>query len=489
MPTATGQTGRFEEQEPAMTEAVDAIAAPATANAAVEARLASTNTAPDSELSWLPAWRIRELIATKQLSPVEVTDHFLARAEALDPQIHAFRKLDAAGARKAARDAEAAVMSGVPLGPLHGVPVAIKELIAVRDMPYWEPFLGERVIAERDSLEVSRLREAGAIIFGVTIGGLTAYEFGASDQQPHNPWDRTRVCGDSSSGSACAQTSAMVPITLVTDGLGSTRLPSAYCGQVGMLGARGRVPRAEWSHVGSSAMSHSGPIARDVRDAATMMSVLAGWDGRDLFCLPEEAPDYLGAIDKGARGMRLVWTNDFGYAGAYATAETPRVVETVRRAAEGLLSLGAGIEETSEDFGEAYTTGSRMMLGDAGLAIYRKLPREDVIYARETRQRLWETYRRILGDRDFIISPTTPHVAPTREAWAAGWTAPEEGKLPAHMGHYTPHTAAANVLGWPAITVPVGFVDGLPVGFQIMGRPDSEPRMVQLAQAMLALQG
>ncbi len=453
----------------------------------IEARLATTNTAPDNDLSWLPAWRIRELIAAKKLSPVEVTDHFLARVEALDPELHAFRKIDADGARQQAKAAEAAVMSGAPLGALHGVPVAVKELIAVRNMPYWEPFLGERVTAERDSLEVARLRAAGAVIFGVTIGGLTAYEFGASDQQPQNPWDRSRICGDSSSGSVCAQTSAMVPITLVTDGLGSTRLPSAYCGQVGMLGARGRVPRTEWSHVGSSAMSHSGPIARDVRDAATMMSVLAGWDGGDLFCLPEEAPDYLGNIDKGARGMRLVWTDDFGYAGEHATAETERVIETVRRAAEGLRTLGADIAETKESFGEAYSTGSRMMLGDAGLAIYRKLPREDIAYARETRTRLWETYRRILGDRDFIISATSPHVAPTREAWAAGWTPPEEGKLPTHMGHYTPHTAAANVLGWPAISVPAGLVDGLPVGLQIMGRPDSEPRMMQLAQAFLAM--
>ena len=457
--------------------------------APVETRLASAKPAADADLSWLPAWRIRDLITARKISPVEVTDHFLARVETLDPELHAFRQLDADGARTAAKRAEAAVMAGEPLGALHGVPVAVKELIAVKDMPYWEPFLGQKVTAERDSLEVARLRAAGAIIFGVTIGGLTAYEYGASDQQPQNPWNRARICGDSSSGSACAQTSAMVPITLVTDGLGSTRLPSAYCGQVGMLGARGRVPRSDWSHVGSSAMSHSGPIARDVRDAATMMSVLAGWDGRDMFCLPEEAPDYLGSIDKGAKGMRLIWTDDFGYAGNYATPETPRVIDTVRRAAEGLRSLGAEIEQTRENFGEAYAAGSTMMLGDAGLAIYRKLSREDVALARETRNRLWETYRRLLDGKDFIISATTPHVAPTREAWAAGWTAPEEGKLPAHMGHYTPHTAAANVLGWPAISVPAGFVDGLPVGFQIMGKPDSEPRMVQLAQAFLALQG
>ena len=114
-----------------MADAIDEMEASAVA---VEARLASTRTASDSELSWLPAWRIRELIAAKKISPVEVTDHFLGRVEALDPQLHAFRKLDAEGARRAARAAEAAVMAGEKLGALHGVPVAIKELIAVRDM-------------------------------------------------------------------------------------------------------------------------------------------------------------------------------------------------------------------------------------------------------------------------------------------------------------------------------------------------------------------
>jgi Asp-tRNA(Asn)/Glu-tRNA(Gln) amidotransferase A subunit family amidase len=457
--------------------------------APIEARLASAKIASDNDLSWLPAWRIRELIAARQVSPVDVTDHFLKRIETLDPELHAFRQVDAEGARAQARAAEAAVMAGGELGALHGVPVAVKELIAVKDMSYWEPFLGERVTAQRDSLEVARLRGAGAVILGVTIGGLTAFEYGASDQQPHNPWDRERVCGDSSTGSACAQTSAMVPITLVTDGLGSTRLPSAYCGQVGMLGARGRVPRSDWSQMVNSAMSHSGPIARDVRDAAVMMGVLAGWDGRDLFCLPEEAPDYLGSIFQGARGMRLVWTDDFGHGRAYAMPETERVIETVRRAADGLVRLGAAIEETSESFGDPFETASRIMLADPTLAIYSRASREDVATMRETRQRLWENYRRILGDSDFIISPTTPHTAPTRDYWATAWAPPEPGQLPAEMGHYTPHTAAANVLGWPAITLPAGLVDELPVGFQIMGPPNSEPKMIQLAQAFLETRG
>src|SRR5262249_46365945 len=157
----------------------------------------------------------------------------------------------------------------------------------------WDPFVGERITAERDSLEVERLRKAGAVIVGTTIGGLTAFEFGNSDTQPQNPWDPIRVCGDSSSGSACAVASEMVSTSLVTDGLGSARLPGAYCGQVGMLATRGRVPRSDRSQMITSALSHSGPLSRDVRDAALMLSALSGPDGRDLYCLPEAPEDYL----------------------------------------------------------------------------------------------------------------------------------------------------------------------------------------------------
>jgi aspartyl-tRNA(Asn)/glutamyl-tRNA(Gln) amidotransferase subunit A len=453
----------------------------------VKPRLASARAPSDADLGGLPAWRIRELIATRKLSPVEVTDHFLRRIEALNPLLHAFRMVDYDGARRQAEKVAAAVMSGAALGPLAGVPIAVKELIAVEGMPFWDPFLGERVVAERDALEVERLRNAGAVIVGVTIGGLSAFEFGDSDQQPQNPWDRSRVCGDSSSGSACAQASGMVPMALAADGLGSTRLPAAYCGLVGMLGARGRVAKADWSQLINSSLSHSGPLACDVRDAALMMSVLAGPDGRDLFCLPDEPPAYLQGLEQDAAGMRLVWTDDFGFAAKYAQPESPRVIETVRRAGEELRTLGVEFEHIGGGFDEPYGPAATVMLGDPGLAIYRKLPRAEVFAAREARGRIWNSFQSVLEGRDFILSPTVQHVAPTRNAWAKSWEVPVDGKLPRHMAVYAAHTAAANLLGWPAISVPAGLVDGMPVGLQILGRPDSEAKMLRLAHAFLAL--
>ena len=444
-------------------------------------RLAVADSNAGDGLNWLPAWQIREMIVRREISPVEVTDHFLARIEALDPHYHAFRMVVARGAREHALIAERAVLAGETLGLLHGIPIAVKEHVAVKGMTWWDSWTADSMIAPRDSIEAERLRAAGAIIVGTTVAGLTTREFGDSELQPQNPWDRARVCGDSSSGSACAQATAMVPIAIAADGLGSTRLPAAFCGLIGINPTRGRVASANWAEMNSKLLSNVSPLTRDVRDAATVLSVLAGPDGRDLMCLADQPPDYLAKIGDGTEGMKLSWTDDFGYASAFAGPEAAGIIAVVRKAVFSLGAAGAQVSEMAETIEDLGWACSVVMRADRTNAIRSEPTREEVTLAREIRQRIWQSFNCILADNDFLLSPTVQYLAPTRQQWAKGWESPD------YMQTYSAHTAVSNLLGWPAISVPAGLVDGMPVGLQILGKPDSEPRMFQLAQAFLSL--
>lgn len=457
---------------------------PVEARARHETRLASAKPAEDGDLSWMPAWRLRELIGARQISPVEVADHFLARIAELDPKLHAFRQVDAEGARAQAGRAEAAVMAGETLGPLHGVPVALKEFLPIKGLSWRDLSLPNEgvprdLIAPRDALETERMRAAGAVLIGPTVAGLVVREFGDSDRMPLNPWDTDRVCGDSSSGSACAASSAMTPLTVSGDGLGSTRLPAAFCGLVGLHPTRGLVPSFEWEHIGTRPVSTYGPMTRDVRDAATVLSVLAGPDGRDQMGLQDDPDDYLTDIDAGAAGMRLVWSDDFGYASQFAVEESPRVIETVRMAAFRLAAAGAELSITDQVFENPGWAANTVLMGDPTISVSVQPTREDAVRVRETRQRIWLALRRVLSEFDFILTPTILSIAPTRKAWA------DNGVAQGFSGLYTAMTGVANLLGWPAMSVPAGLVDGMPVGLQILGRPKSEDRMLQLAQAFL----
>ena len=196
----------------------------------------------DDALTWLPGWRIRDLIVDGELSPTEVVEHFLDRIEALDQVVHTFRAVDVDGARRRAAELERSTRAREQPGPLHGIPVAVKEHLPVQGSPWHDLRTGQRTISTHDCIEVQRLRAAGAIVLGSTVAGLTPLEFGASHDQPLNPWDLRRVPGDSSGGTASAVAAGLAPIGLAVDGRGSTRLPAAFCGLIGVHPSRGRVP-------------------------------------------------------------------------------------------------------------------------------------------------------------------------------------------------------------------------------------------------------
>ncbi|HEX5586947.1 MAG TPA: amidase [Acidimicrobiia bacterium] len=451
------------------------------------------------DLTWLPAWRIRELIGKGDVSPVEVVDHFLGRIEELDPKLQAFAHLDADGAREQAQRAERAVARGDELGPLHGLPTAVKEHIAVEGMPRLGLMFaggGAPKVSSRDDFGIERLRKAGAIIVGTNTmmaSGATlsmgdtpgVFEGFNWDVEARNPWDTSKVPGWSSAGGAASAAAGLLPFTIGSDGGGSTRLPAAYSGVVGVHPTGNLMPEVDYSAPSLPSGTTIGPLARSVRDCAIVTQVMAGPDGRDPFCLPIDPPSYLEHLDDGVDGWRFAWTDDFGYGSVYASPDSPEVIETVRTAAMGLSSLGATVEVTDEVWEDwtphQMTTAAAFAPAFPGM---EKPGPEQLQAAFELRARNVDRFRRIIGPQTLLLSPTSQRVARSVEEWNAAWTT--EGHT-YHGGSFAPTytalTAMFNWLKFPALSVPCGFVDGLPVGLQIIGLPGSEDAIFRAAQA------
>jgi aspartyl-tRNA(Asn)/glutamyl-tRNA(Gln) amidotransferase subunit A len=435
----------------------------------------------DDALTWLPGWRIRGLIVDGEISPAEVVQHFLARIEAIDPVVHAFRAVDVDGVRRQAAELAGPSRARERAGPLHGIPVAVKEHLPVQGSPWHDLRTGQRTVSAHDCIEVQRLRDAGAIVFGSTVAGLTPLEFGASHDQPLNPWDLRRVPGDSSGGTASAVAAGLAPLGLAVDGRGSTRLPAAFCGLVGVHPSRGRVPSYHEAELNPRLLSTSGPMTRDVRDAAVMLGVLSGADDGDLWCRTDEPPDYLALIDHELGRVRVAFTGDYGYGARYFDTDVASaVIAQVRQAAFTLHAAGVEVYETDRIWPDPDHATSVTLGADRIYATRREPPVEDVVAARAWRRAFLAALRDELITCDVVASPTILCPAPLVEGWAQNWA--DLG----YMATYSSLTCAANLLGWPALSVPAGFVDGVPVGLQFMGPPNSEPLQLSLAQRVMS---
>ena len=439
----------------------------------------------DGDLTWWPAWRIREAIVSGKISALAVTDHFLARIARLDPQLHAFRVVDVAGAREQARAADAALARGETPGPLFGVPMALKEHVAVRGFP--APEQGHRpgdvasidlTPVKEDSICAERLRKAGAILLGVTIMPGMGIAAGMPDlaHHPRNPWNPAKVPGSSSAGSAAAVAAGLVPAAIGSDGGGSTRLPSALCGVLGLHPTTGRVPNANYKSQKLMLTVTFGPITRDARDTALIMKVIGGPDGRDMLStVHPPAPDYLAHWDGGANGMKLGWTDDFGFASTYFVPETPAIIAQAHAAAQGFAQLGAQVEKADVALEDFWPHVATTMAQYEGHTQTEAVMRADF----EVRGRNRARMDALLERYDFILSATAVYTAPNVEQWNENWKAPD------YPPRYTAETFMFNWLQLPAISLPIGFHEGMPVGLQMVGRPDSEPRMLAAAARFL----
>jgi aspartyl-tRNA(Asn)/glutamyl-tRNA(Gln) amidotransferase subunit A len=451
-------------------------------------------------LAFTPAIELAHRIRTRAVSPVEVTRTLLERIEQVNPRINAFSVVMADEALEAAREAEAAVMRGDALGLLHGVPVSIKDLINVRGQ---RTMRGSRLyanyLADFDSPVVHNLRAAGAIVFCKT----TTPEFGwkgATDSPvtgiTRNPWNLAHTPGGSSGGASAQVAAGLGPLAVGTDGAGSIRIPSSLTGIFGFKQTFGRVPSYPASAVG--VLAHTGPMTRTVRDAALLLNAMVGPNPRDPFAMPHTGEDFVAVCDGGVAGLRVAWSPDLGY-----VPVDPRVREACATAAQAFASLGAHVEEVTAPFADPAGIVEVLWVGGIGAALRDHLPQrrheldpglaamidagvaftaQDYARAMQDRIAFIQTVLPLFERFDLLLTPTMPTVA-----WPVEGPFPYEpnGESSARF-RYTPFTFPFNITGQPAATVPCGFVDGLPVGLQIVGRRYDDSLVLRASAAFEA---
>ena len=433
----------------------------------------------------MPASELAIAIAKKKVSPVEVVDAVLSRIDTLK-ELNAYVTLDAERARQAAKAAERAVMRrGARLGPLHGVPFSVKDLIITKGVrtTFGTPLYRDNVPTE-DAPSVERLKTAGGIMLGKTntptlgwVGVTDNLLFGVT----RNPWSLAHTPGGSSGGAGAAVAAGLAPLAIGTDGGGSIRKPAAWCGIFGLKASWGRIPvypsSAAWS------LSHAGPMTRTVKDAALMMNVCAGPDERDQYSLPPAGVDYVKALKGNLKGLRVAWSDTLGI----APAVDPEVRETTAKAARAFRELGCRVESVNPMWPSPYDCWRTIFLGGIGARLAPYLDRRDQIdpgllpiveeaaklpptkYVQAWFDRLawWQHARAFFERYDLLLTPTVA-CPPLRigEFYPA-----EIGGVPVGRDAASVFTYIFNMTGQPAATVPCGFTKaGLPVGLQIIGR-------------------
>jgi aspartyl-tRNA(Asn)/glutamyl-tRNA(Gln) amidotransferase subunit A len=455
----------------------------------------------DTDLCYLPATDLAAAICLKRVSPVEVINAVLARIEQLNPQLNAFCEVTAEAARQAAQAAEQAVMRGERLGPLHGVPVSIKDLVMTKGVRTRRGSkLYEHDVPSEDAPVVERLKAAGAIILGKT----TTPEFGfkgVTDSPvtgiTRNPWHLERTPGGSSGGAGAAVAAGMGPLAIGTDGGGSIRIPGSFCGIYGLKPHVGRVPVYPASAMGD--LSHAGPMTRTVRDAALMLNVIAGADDRDRFSLPTSHPDYLQAVEGDIRGLRAAWSPDLGFA-----IVDPQVRQITAEAANAFVELGCNVEEVNPNFDNPgllflhfFYVNMGTMLQDypgyehqidpqllVNIAEVKDISGQDYVRSILRRNTIYEQIRRFFVAYDLLLSPTV--AVPPFEVGIEGPT--QIGGQIVDRRAWIAMTPLFNLTGQPAATVPCGFSsDGLPIGLQIVGRRFDEATVLRASAAFEAL--
>jgi aspartyl-tRNA(Asn)/glutamyl-tRNA(Gln) amidotransferase subunit A len=437
---------------------------------------------------------LSQQVRGKEISPVEITRTCLNRIEELNASLNAFITVTAESAMAEARAAEAEITRGEWRGPLHGIPIALKDLIDTAGVRTTSASaLHSNRVPERDAEVVRRLRMAGAVMVGKT--NLHECAYGGSSLishfgEVHNPWDSGRIAGGSSGGSAAAVSSQMACAAIGTDTAGSIREPAALCGCVGLkptygrVSARGVVPL-------STSLDHVGPIAASVNDAAIVLQAIAGYDPKDTGSAEEPVGDYVSALQEIPKSLRV------GVPRVYFFDDLdPEVSASIEHALTGIGTLVAEMKEVLLEVptdrtlqsAEAYAFHAENVAKSPELyhpETLRRIRTGEQITAAEYIQKRHElaearrNIRHVFGEVDLLVTPTTTIPAPSIAELKANPDAlrPAELKL-------LRNTRPFNVWGLPAISVPCGFTQsGLPIGLQIVGPRWREDLVLRLAHS------
>jgi amidase len=460
----------------------------------------------DTSLCFLTAVELAQKIRSGEISAVETMEAHLAQIEKVNPQVNAIVTLLPEMAMEEARKADEKLARGEEVGPLHGLPVAHKDLVQTKGIrTTFGSLVYEDFIPEEDALLVERLREAGAILLGKT----NTPEFGAGSQTfnkvfgvTKNPYDLSKTCGGSSGGAAVSVACRMLPFADGSDLGGSLRNPTNFCNVVGFRPSVGRVP--SWpSESGWNSFAVDGPIARTVEDAALMLSVLSGPDLRSPLSLPENGDVFRKPLERDLKGVRIAWSADLG-----GLPVDSRVTATLEAQREVFADLGCIVEEGFPDFSDADEIFKNFRawfyeinLGSL-LPEHRDKMKETVVWnieagmklsgpelgrAEVKRTALFHRVREFMQDYDFLALPVS-QVPPF----------PIEQEFVSEINGVKMETYLdwmrscyfISVTGQPAISVPCGFTtDGLPVGLQLVGKPQDDLGVLQLAHAFEKLTG
>lgn len=437
----------------------------------------------------------------RETSSVELTEGALDRIARLNPVTNAIQTVMAESAREQARQADAELARGRGRGPLHGIPVALKDLFYTKGVrTTGGSKLFAQYVPDHDAAVVESLAGGGAVLVGKA--GMHELAYGITSSNPHfgairNPWDRDRIPGGSSGGSAASVAAGMVFMAMGSDTGGSIRIPASFCGVVGLKPTFGRVSRYGAMPLGFS-LDHMGPLTRSVRDAAAVLNIIAGYDRRDDTSSRRPVENYVPEPEPSLRGLRIGLPENF-----YFERLDPDVDQAVRGAFRTAESRGAQVVPLRvPDISAINTVGRMILLAEASalmephlaqrdqfgadvLALLdqgRLFPATDYVNAQRLRRAMQREFAALWSRVDCLFTPTTPI------------TAPRIGETSTSIGGETEDVRLAstrlvraiNVLGLPAVSIPCGSDRrGLPIGLQIIGKPFAEALILRVAQALL----